>query len=69
MSLSPDNDELRITRTTHAMLVPWGLDARQIGLVQRLEKVPFAQRKRDYEPQTKLIESLWPGHESEATPR
>jgi hypothetical protein len=58
MSLSPDNDEPRITRTTHAMLVPWGLYARQIGLVQRLEKVPIAQRKRDYEPQTKLIEFL-----------
>ncbi len=36
----------------------WGLFARQIGLVQRLEKVPIAQRKRDYEPQTKLIEFL-----------
>ena len=58
MSLSPDNDEPRITRTTHAMLVPWGLYARQIGLVQRLEKVPIAQRKRDYAPQTKLIEFL-----------
>jgi hypothetical protein len=58
MSLSPVNDEPRITRTTHAMLVPWGLFSRQIGLVQRLEKVPIAQRKRDYEPQTKLIEFL-----------
>jgi hypothetical protein len=58
MSLSPDNDEPKITRTTHAMLVPWGLYARQIGLVQRLGKVPIAQRKRDYAPQTKLIEFL-----------
>ena len=58
MSLSPVDDEPRITRTAHAMLVPWGLFARQIGLVQRLEKVPIAQRKRDYEPQTKLIEFL-----------
>lgn len=58
MSLSPVNDEPKITRTTHAMLVPWGLYARQIGLVQGLEEVPIAQRKRDYAPQTKLIEFL-----------
>jgi hypothetical protein len=58
MSLSPVHDEPKVTRTAHAMLVPWGLFARQIGLVQRLEKVPIAQRKRDYEPQTKLIEFL-----------
>lgn len=58
MSLSPVDDEPKITRTAHAMLVPWGLFARKIGLVQRLEKVPIAQRKRDYEPQTKLIEFL-----------
>jgi len=58
MSLSPVNDEPRITRTAHAMLVPWGLFARQIGLIRRLEGVPIPQRKRDYEPQTKLIEFL-----------
>lgn len=58
MSLSPVNEEPRITRTAHAMLVPWGLFARHIGLIERLEKVPIAQRKRDYEPQTKLIEFL-----------
>ena len=58
MTVSPVGDEPKITRTAHAMLVPWGLFARQIGLVQRLEKVPINQRKRDYEPQTKLIEFL-----------
>lgn len=58
MSLSPGNDEPKIIRTAHAMLVPWGLFARQIGLVQRLEKVPIAQRKRDYETQTKPVEFL-----------
>lgn len=30
-------DQLTVTRTAHAMLVPWGLFARQIGLVQALE--------------------------------
>jgi len=58
VSQSQGNDEPKITRTAHAMLVPWGLYARQISLVQRLETVPIAQRKRDYEPQTKLIEFL-----------
>ncbi|MBN1135513.1 MAG: hypothetical protein JXM73_02965 [Anaerolineae bacterium] len=58
MSLSPVHDEPKITRTAHAMLVPWGLFARQIGLIRRLEGVPIPQCKRDYEPQTKLIEFL-----------
>jgi hypothetical protein len=58
MSQPPVDDEPKIMRTAHAMLVPWGIFARRIGLVQRLEKVPIAQRKRDYEPQTKLIEFL-----------
>jgi len=58
MSLSPVNDEPKITRTAHAMLVPWGLFARQIGLIRRLQEVPIPQRKRDYEPHTKLIEFL-----------
>jgi hypothetical protein len=58
MSLSPINDEPKVTRTAHAMLVPWGLFSCQIGLVQGLRKVPIVQRKRAYEPQTKLIEFL-----------
>lgn len=58
MSSSPVNDDPRITRTAHALLVPLGLFAREIGLLERLEQAPIAQRKRDYEPQTKLIEFL-----------
>jgi len=38
------------------MLVPWGLFAQRIGLVEALEGVPVSQRKRDHTPQTKLIE-------------
>ena len=45
MSLSPVNDEPKITRTAHAMLVPWGLFGRQIGLIRRLHEVPIPQRK------------------------
>lgn len=60
MSLLPQSSDgtPRVTRTTHAMLVPWGLFARRIGLVRRLEQVPIRQHKRDHKPQTKLIEFL-----------
>ena len=46
------------TLTGHAMLVPWGLFAQRIGLVKALEGVPIPQRRREYTPQTKLIEFL-----------
>jgi hypothetical protein len=58
MTVLPVGNEPKITRTAHAMLVPWGLFARQIGLVRRLEEVSIPQRTRDYTPQTKLIEFL-----------
>jgi len=46
------------TLTSHAMLVPWGLFARGIGLVSALESIPIPQRRRTYTPQTKVIEFL-----------
>ena len=46
------------TLTSHAMLVPWGLFAQHLGLIEALESVPSDQRRRDYKPQTKLIEFL-----------
>jgi hypothetical protein len=46
------------TLTSHAMLVPWGLFAQRIGLVEALEGVPISQRTRDHTPQAKLIEFL-----------
>ena len=59
MSLPPVSDEEpKITRTAHAMLVPWGVFARRIGLVQGLEAVPIPQRMREHTPQAKLIEFL-----------
>jgi hypothetical protein len=60
MSLTPESahDTPRVVRTAHAMLVPWGLFARQIGLVERLEQVPVSQRSRTHTPQTKLIQFL-----------
>jgi hypothetical protein len=42
--------------TSHAMLVPWGLFAQRIGLIEGLQNVPIAQRTRDHRPQDKLIE-------------
>lgn len=50
--------EPKVARTAHAMLVPWGLFARRIGLVQALEQVPVSQRARDHTPQGKLVEFL-----------
>lgn len=44
--------------TSHAMLVPWGIFAQRIGLVEALERVPIPQRRREHTPQSKLIEFL-----------
>jgi hypothetical protein len=42
----------------HAMLVIWGLYARQIGLVNAIEQVKLKQKIRTHRPQTKLLEFL-----------
>jgi hypothetical protein len=44
--------------TSHAMLIPWGIFAQHVGLVDHLEEVPIPQREREHSPQTKLIEFL-----------
>ena len=44
--------------TSHAMLVPWGIFAQRIGLVEALKGVAIPQRQRDHTPQTKLTEFL-----------
>lgn len=51
-------NEPKVARTAHAMLVPWGIFARRIGLVQALEQVPVSQRTRVHTPQSKLVEFL-----------
>jgi len=58
MDLQPNDrtDGARGELTSHAMLVPWGLFAQQIGLIKGLREVPIAQRTRDHTPQDKLIE-------------
>lgn len=40
------------------MLIPWGLFAQHIGLVEALGDICISQRTRNYTPQTKLIEFL-----------
>ena len=52
------NDVPTNALTSHAMLVPWGIFAQRIGLVEALEEVPISQRQRRHSPQTKLIEFL-----------
>jgi len=60
MSQLPTEDQNAptATLTSHAMLVPWGLFARHIGLVETLEGVSIPQRRREYISQTKLLEFL-----------
>lgn len=60
MNLSPETPagQLRVARTAHAMLVVWGLFARQRHLVRELEQVPLPQRQGRHKPQTKLLEFL-----------
>jgi hypothetical protein len=60
MNVQPDEltDVGSAELTSHAMLVPWGLFAQRIGLIEGLQNVPIAQRTRDHRPQDKLIEFL-----------
>jgi len=55
LQTSPDVSE---KLTQHAMLVIWGLYARQIGLVRAIEKVDLKQKTRTHRPQTKVLEFL-----------
>lgn len=42
--------------TQHALLVPWGHFAREIGLLSGLEAIPFSQKVYEHTPQAKVIE-------------
>lgn len=44
--------------TQHAMLVIWGLYARQMGLIHAIEGVKLKQKTRLHQPQTKVLEFL-----------
>jgi len=58
MSSSQTSPEISGKLTQHAMLVIWGLYARQIGLVQALEQVKLRQKTCTHQPQTKVLEFL-----------
>ena len=44
--------------TQHALLVPWGHFAREIGLLSGLEAIPLGQKVYEHTPQAKVIEFL-----------
>ena len=44
--------------TQHALLVPWGQFAREIGLLSGLEAVKLSQKMYEHTPQAKVIEFL-----------
>jgi hypothetical protein len=58
MSSLQKSPEISEKLTQHAMLVVWGLYARQIGLVQALEQVKLKQKTCTHRPQTKVLEFL-----------
>jgi len=58
MSNTQTSPDLSEKLTQHAMLVVWGLYARQIGLVKAIEKVKLRQKMRTHQPQTKVLEFL-----------
>ncbi|MCP5100249.1 MAG: hypothetical protein GY943_32250 [Chloroflexi bacterium] len=58
MNNTQTSPELSEKLTQHAMLVIWGLYARQIGLVKAIEQVKLKQKRRTHQPQTKVLEFL-----------
>ena len=44
--------------TEHACLVVWGDYARQLGFLERFDRLAFRQRKREHSPQGKVLELL-----------
>lgn len=45
-------------QTQHAMLVAWGMYARQIGLIGAIEQVKVKQKTRDHSPNRKVLEFM-----------
>jgi hypothetical protein len=58
--MGPVSSKFRIAAatdlTSHALLVPWGLFAQEIGLIKGIETIPIPQRTRDHAPQAKVLE-------------
>jgi hypothetical protein len=56
--MSTSSPDWPITNTEHGMLVAFGEFLQQHGLLDRLRRVPVAQKTQDFTPQAKLIEFL-----------
>lgn len=56
--MSTSSPDWPITNTEHGMLVAFGEFLQQHGLLDRLRRVPIAQKTHDFTPQAKLIEFL-----------
>jgi hypothetical protein len=54
MSTTQPSEEL----TSHALLVAWGIYARQLGLIAELMNVELKQQTYQHRPQTKVVEFL-----------
>ncbi len=44
--------------TQHALLIPWGQFAQEIGLLSGIEDVKLSQKVYEHSPQTKVLEFL-----------
>jgi hypothetical protein len=51
-------DMAQAQETQHALLVPWGYFAREIGLLSGLEAIKLSQKVYEHSPQAKVIEFL-----------
>jgi len=48
----------QVEETQHALLIPWGQFAQEIGLIAGIEAVQLKQKTVDHRPQTKVLEFL-----------
>jgi hypothetical protein len=51
-------DMAQTQETQHALLIPWGQFAQEIGLISGIEAVKLSQKVYEHSPQTKVLEFL-----------
>lgn len=57
-TISTDRIEMAQEETQHALLIPWGQFAQEIGLLAGIEAVNIKQKTVEHRPQTKVLEFL-----------
>jgi hypothetical protein len=58
-AISADRIEMaQVQETQHALLIPWGQFAQEIGLIAAIEAVKLKQKTYEHTPQTKVLEFL-----------